>query len=228
MRISINIKLLFIIGLIVGVCAQAQTFKWVDEKGVTHYGDSIPPEYKDRGNVELSKRGIPVKKTAPAPTAEQRQALEEEERKQKEAQHKAAEQKRKDIALMNTYTSEQEIDVTRNRNIRQVEIRIKSAQERIADLQARINQQKQALKAAADQPAMAKDLERSIQDNEKKVKEIEASITQNRVEIEMLNARYEAEKIRFRELSQPKAQRPMKLDAKVAVDESLIKTSAKR
>lgn len=232
MKITLIIKLLFLASVMLGFSVQAQTFKWVDEKGITHYGDSIPPEYKDRGNVEMSKRGVPVKKNAAAPTAEERKVLEEEERKQKEAKYREAEQKRKDLALMNTYTSEQEIDVTRERNIRQVEIRIKSAQERMNEIRGRISQQQQALKTASQNPAMMQDLTRSISDNEKKINDIEVSVVQYKVEIDMLSARYESEKARFRELSQPRQpthpQPKVKSDSKVAVDESLIRTSVKR
>ena len=53
--------------------------KWVDDKGVTHYGDSIPPEFASRGTTELSKQGIVIKKTDAALTAEQRKAQEEQQ-----------------------------------------------------------------------------------------------------------------------------------------------------
>lgn len=231
MKITLIIKTLFLASMMLGFSIQAQTFKWVDEKGITHYGDSIPPEYRDRSNVEMSKRGIPVKKNAAAPTPEERKVLEEEERKQKEAKYKLAEQKRKDLALINTYTSEQEIDITKDRNIRQIEVRIKSAQERINEIRARITQQQKALPAASQNPALMQDLNRSISDNEKKINDIEVSIVQYKVEIDMLSARYESEKARFRELSQPKQpaqpQHKIKTDSKVAVDESLIRTSVK-
>ena len=40
----------------------AKIFKWVDEKGVTHYGETIPVEYKDQAAIEMSKHGITVRK----------------------------------------------------------------------------------------------------------------------------------------------------------------------
>jgi len=61
----------------------AATYKWVDEKGVVHYSDSIPPEAVERGNVQLNKQGVPIKKTDPAPTAEQRKVMQDEAERQK-------------------------------------------------------------------------------------------------------------------------------------------------
>ena len=57
----------------------AATYKWVDEKGVVHYTDKIPPEAVNKGNVELDKQGVPVKRNDPALTPEQRRAREVEE-----------------------------------------------------------------------------------------------------------------------------------------------------
>ena len=54
--------------------ARAATYKWVDEKGVVHYTDKMPPEAVNKANVELDKQGMPVKQTEPALTPEQRRA----------------------------------------------------------------------------------------------------------------------------------------------------------
>ncbi|MBC7944319.1 MAG: DUF4124 domain-containing protein, partial [Burkholderiales bacterium] len=63
--------------------AAARTFKWVDEKGITHYGDSIPVQYKNAGNVELNKRGIVIRKNTPALTDEQIKQRDDDIAKQK-------------------------------------------------------------------------------------------------------------------------------------------------
>ena len=40
----------------------AQTYKWVDEQGVTHYGDSVPAEYSQREQRVLNSQGVEVQK----------------------------------------------------------------------------------------------------------------------------------------------------------------------
>ena len=39
-----------------------QTYKWVDEKGVVHYGDSVPSEYSQREQRVLNSQGLEVQK----------------------------------------------------------------------------------------------------------------------------------------------------------------------
>jgi hypothetical protein len=60
-----------------GVPAYAVMYKWVDENGVTHYGDSIPSQYINRANVELNQGGVILKKNEPALTPEQIKEFEE-------------------------------------------------------------------------------------------------------------------------------------------------------
>jgi hypothetical protein len=98
--------------------------KWVDEKGVTHYGDAIPPEYANRGSSQLSNQGIVVKKTEAALTNEQRKVQEEQQVRDKVAQKKVSEQQRRDVAIFSTYTSEKEIDVVRDRTLQTIDAKL--------------------------------------------------------------------------------------------------------
>ena len=58
---------------------RATTYKWVDDQGVVHYTDKLPPEAVNKGSVELNKQGVPIKKIEPALTPEQRRARDAEE-----------------------------------------------------------------------------------------------------------------------------------------------------
>src|SRR5688572_21877967 len=40
----------------------ATTYKWVDENGVTHYGDSVPAQYSQREQQVLNSEGVVVAK----------------------------------------------------------------------------------------------------------------------------------------------------------------------
>ena len=39
----------------------AKSYKWVDEQGVTHYGDAVPPEYSKQGRSELNAQGVELR-----------------------------------------------------------------------------------------------------------------------------------------------------------------------
>ena len=90
--------------------AQAGNFKkWVDEHGVTHYGTSVPPQYRDRAHSELNQQGIEVKKHDRAKTPEELKrdkalaALRAEQKKLLE------EQQARDRILLNLYRNEDDL-----------------------------------------------------------------------------------------------------------------------
>ncbi len=112
-------------GIAFSLPAAAKMYKWVDDKGVTHYGETIPPEYADKDRTELDKSGRAVKKQEVL-TPEERRAGEEAAARKRADEEAALEQKRRDKALVNTYSNSDEIDLARNRNLQQVEARIRS------------------------------------------------------------------------------------------------------
>lgn len=85
--------------------AHAKIVKWVDEKGVTHYGDQLPSQYAGHSNSEISRRGIVMKQNKPVDTNANQLSQE------KQGQDK------KDKALLASYTTAEEIDLARDRNL---------------------------------------------------------------------------------------------------------------
>ena len=194
-------SLTFIFGLADAVGA-AKIFKWVDEKGVTHYGETIPPEYKDQAATEMSKHGITVRKLDAAPTAnEARKAAEEKAIKDREEKQRAFEQRRRDMALMNTYTSAREIDEHRERTlqlpvqtIKGLEPRLKKAKERLVNLQSQAA-------ALAQKGKSAEGLEQDIADEKAEIESLKADMERSQAQIEAIKVKFDADKKRFMELS---------------------------
>ncbi len=50
--------LLFALGLSYAVFSHAVTYEWVDEKGVTNYGDSVPAKYKNKAKALVIKENV--------------------------------------------------------------------------------------------------------------------------------------------------------------------------
>ena len=117
--------------------AVADTYKILDEKGRVQYTDRVPPDAINRGMVELNKQGMAKKVTEPAPTPEQRRILDEKAEREKLAQKEAARQRAVDNALLQSYTSETDIDIAKRRNLALVGAAIISAEARIKALQRR-------------------------------------------------------------------------------------------
>ena len=85
--------------------AQAKIIKWVDEKGVTHYGDQLPSQYAGHSSSEISQRGIVLKQNKPV------------DNNLDQINQEKQEQDKKDKALLASYTTVQEIDLARDRNL---------------------------------------------------------------------------------------------------------------
>jgi hypothetical protein len=187
--------------------AAAKIYKWTDERGVTHYGEMIPPEYKDQAAQEMSHHGITLRKwdaaAASTITPEQRKAAEDKTAREREDKQRAFEQRRRDLALLNTYTSPQEIDDARDRNlqlpsqaIRGLEPRLKRAQERLTSLE----QQAAGLAKAGKRVPEA--LHADTADQKVEVETIQAEIERHKAQIQAIRAKYEEDKKRFLEVSQ--------------------------
>src|SRR5579864_5713232 len=88
-------------------------YKWVDDQGVTHYGDRIPPQYSQKESTQLNKEGVPIgHKDATKSAAEL--AIEAD------AQQQAARQKQHDSFLLATYTSVKDIEQLRDERLLQL------------------------------------------------------------------------------------------------------------
>jgi hypothetical protein len=114
------------------------TFKCVDDKGITHVGDTPPERCANVVMYEVSSSGMILRRIDPSLTADQVRAKTEEIERKKEAEKAQNEQKRKDLALLASYSTDVEIDTARDRNIEPLTGRIKSANDRMAAIDKRV------------------------------------------------------------------------------------------
>jgi hypothetical protein len=178
---------------------------WHDKNGKTlGCGDKVPPEYQDNATRELNKRGVTIQRSGPAPTAEQKRAEQAAlERKQAEEQQ-LQEQRRRDKALLDTYTDEKEIDLKRGRDVQLLETSVETLQTNLKAAKDRHNEASAKAgvytKNKKEIPtALQEDVARSAADQAK----IERQIADKRKEIQATNDYYEGLKQRFRELKGP-------------------------
>lgn len=180
-------------------------YRCVDERGMTLFGDVPPAACTNVPIYEVSKSGVVVRRIDPTPTPDQLKARLQEQEQRKLAEKLAAEQKRKDMALLNSYTNAREFDVARERNIEPVTGRIASAEERIKELDQREKQLNEQIKSyeardttaagvKAEAPAwMLSEMERL----HKERNGLRRAIASYHKEIEELRARYETDKQRW-------------------------------
>jgi hypothetical protein len=177
----------------------AGMYKWTDEKGIVHYSDQMPPEAVNKGTVVMDKQGRPVKKIEPAPTAEQLKIKEQEDERVKALARQRDEQTRKDLALLQSYTSEDEIEFARGRAISAVTTQIKAAETYSADLLRR-QQELVAQKTALGVKPVPAALENELVSLSNELARQKGLLTQKRDELASINARYDVDKRRWQDI----------------------------
>jgi hypothetical protein len=179
--------------------AQATMYRWVDGNGRVHYSDTPPTTFQKSGGAELSKQGNLIRRTQ---SETERRAEAERRAEQKRIEVEQGKQAQLDRALTQTYTTEAEIDLARDRAlehhklaIKGAEIRGKAVEANLAELKARIaNIEKTGrpvspnLKERLDQVTRESlDLKRTILNNEEAMVQV--------------GEKYAADKLRFRVLT---------------------------
>lgn len=184
--------------------AQAQKIVcWKDKSGkVVGCGDRVPPEFQQNESKTLDSQGI----TRGTSVSAQEAARLKEEAQKKAAQkveedRRLAEQRRQDSALINTYTSDKEIDQRRDRELQVVELQIvqlkasqKKAEEAYAAALKRHDEFTKSGKPVP--PRIADDLARTAEDKKRN----EARIAEKEKDKQDISRRYGEQKARYIEL----------------------------
>ncbi len=106
-------------------------YRWVDEHGVVHYGDRVPPQYAQKEATILNGQGVEVGRlTAERSSAELQTAEREREALERQKQH--------DDFLMTTYTSVHDIEALRDERLAQLKGQRLAAEQYVAQLHERL------------------------------------------------------------------------------------------
>ncbi len=177
----------------------AGTYKWTDDQGAVHYSDKAPPEMPSKGATVLDKQARAVKKIDPPLSPEETKAKADQVERERALAKTRDEQARKDRALMQSYTSENEIDLARNRALATIDTQIKSAQIYSADLARRQKDLGKRKEGYAGKPIPI-ELERESASVEEELSRQTILLRQKQEELTMVAARYDTIKQRWREI----------------------------
>lgn len=175
--------------------AEAKLYKWVDDKGETHYGEVIPPEYAGKDKVQFNDKGREIKKKEAG-------SKDASEKKSAEEERALIDRRRKDKALVSTYSNEKEIDLARDRNLQQVEARINSVQLLVKSAQESLDGYRK--EADGLQKAGSKvhpSLQTDINNAESKLARLKQDLAKAEEKAAAVRASFEADKMRYRELT---------------------------
>lgn len=175
--------------------AEAKLYKWVDDKGETHYGEVIPPEYADKDKVQFNEKGREIKK---------KEAVSKDASGNKNTEEERAliDRRRKDKALVSTYSNEKEIDLARDRNLQQVEARINSVQLLVKSAQESLDgYRKEADGLKKSGSRVHPSLQTDIENAESKLARLKQDLAKAEEKAAAVRASFEADKMRYRELT---------------------------
>jgi hypothetical protein len=160
--------------------------KWVDDKGVTHYGDSIPSQYADRDNSEINSQGITIRKNHIKP------------KEQTVLEIANQDQTRRDRALLASYTTEQEIDLARDRNLEMDVIAIDGLKQRRETIGKKLaDNQKLADGFNTRKKPIPQFLSDNMQDNQAELARIDLQMKSHQDNMDAVRQRFDNDKQRF-------------------------------
>lgn len=170
------------------VQAEKRIVKWVDSHGVTHYGDQLPTNAAGKSNQVINKQGVVVQRN------NQTSVNGEQERNHKEK----LEQERKDSVLLASYTTADEIDLARNRNLEMENATISALKSQKTNVDDRLNRNIVSAQAFVDKKqAVPEYLKEEISIAKTESEKFDKKITHHQQILEKINQQYDAEKARF-------------------------------
>lgn len=175
------------------------TYRWVDDQGVVHYGDQIPPQYTSKDRAVLNSQGVEVGHLDAERTAEQQAA---------DARVRAEQmrQRQHDAFLITTYPSVEDIEALRDVRLEQLHSQRAAAEQYLETLRTRLaNLQSTAFKfqpysATANARRMPDDLAETLVRTVNELREQSAALASQTQQESDLRSQFQVDIERYREL----------------------------
>lgn len=168
--------------------------KCIDANGKVYYSDKLTPDCER--SSQLSRQGITVTPKPDSGTAAQGA--------QKPGAAPAVQtlaEERRDKALVATYTSEQEIDLARDRNLQSPLQAVKITETRLGKLDKELERlQKQADGFTSKKKPVPAHLAEEINSKRSAQSALQSELAQKNTQANQIREKFEADKLRFREL----------------------------
>ena len=200
MRSHLTILLLICAAPVLAQTANQRMYKCIDAKGKVYYTQVPPRECLGRDTQELNKQGMIINKAAPGPSQTEAKAKEADAKKKAEEAEKTKEERRKALALLNTYSSEKDIEDQRSRALKEAQEQIAATEKTIAGAQKRQQDLEKEKEFYVKKPMPAK-LKQEISNVEIEIKNQTALLEAKRREIDTINTKYNEDKRRYVELT---------------------------
>ena len=183
-----------------------RAYRWVDDAGVTHYGDRVPPEHAGSELSVLNEQGIKVN------TVEGTKTPEELAKEGRDRELRAGQIKKRDEALLrdrvllSTYLSVEEIEALRDRRMELVDGQMRVIQIYLDNLREKLiklEKESQRFSPYSSDPnarPIDEKLARELSDTLDSIMLYEKNLSKTRAEQDMLVSKFAADITRFEDL----------------------------
>jgi len=177
------------------------TYRCTGTDGKKYYGQTIPGACLGQPLELINKQGLVVRRIDPEGDEKKRIAKEAEAEKKREQEAATQDARRRNRALLATYTSEKDIEDSRARDLRNHEKGVQEVQRRIEDIKKRQAQFQKELDlfkttGKGEPPTRLKE---EVINAEIDLKAQETLLDAKRKEAVGINARYDEDKRRYKE-----------------------------
>ena len=180
--------------------AQTRIYTCKDASGKTITSDRPLPECQGREGRVLSGQGATVQKIDAPLTPEQIAAREAEQLKKREEEERRRVQLRKDKALLNTYSSLDDIESKRQRALAQVEREMRESERRVSLLERQASENR-AEAEFYKRKALPPELKRRVDENEAALKAEKGLHGAKKGEVAQVNVKFDEDRKRYVELT---------------------------
>lgn len=199
------LRRLLIGGVVIAISshALAQTSKQMFYRYTTNDGhkvvsQTIPPQYIRNGYELLTISGEIIKVVPPAPPEAEAERIANERKAAKE-------QARTDLDLRRTYSSVQDIESAKTRNLQELKNTINILQANVSSVKYQLKaQEMHAASVERSGKTLSSDILKNITTLRTEEKELNIQIKQREAEYQKSADKYDQDKLRFIEISQPK------------------------
>lgn len=180
---------------------QAPTYRCTAKDGKKYYSSTIPRQCIGRPVEQLNGQGMVVRRIDPEADEKAREEKEATLEKKREQEAAKRETERRNRALLATYTSERDIEDARHRALAENEKALRDVASRIEAIRKRRAGYDKELAFYKDGKQAPAKLSEDVQSADVELKANEELLAVKKKDVEHINARYDEDRKRYRQLT---------------------------
>lgn len=181
--------------------ADAQTYRCVGKDGRKYYGQVPPPQCTGQSTEMLNSQGLVIHQPPPGDAKKTNTTAKAQPAKKEVEDPAAREQRLRNSALLDTYANEREIELARSRALEEIGRARKEIEKRIDEAKKRQAKAKSELEFYKGSGNPPQALEAAALSAAQDIKSQQNLLQHKMKEADDINAKYDADKRRFIELT---------------------------